>query len=492
MRLFDTLSKSKVELQPRTPGQLGIYVCGPTVYDLSHIGHARCYVAFDIIVRHLRQSGLQVTFVRNLTDIDDKIIKRAAERSEDPRALSARMSDEFHADMATLGNLPPDVEPRVTEHIPEIIALVQLLLDKGLAYQAAGDVYFEVEKFYDYGRLSGQPLDELKAGARVEVDDRKRSPLDFALWKAAKPGELFWDSPFGPGRPGWHIECSAMSEKYLGVSFDIHGGGKDLVFPHHENEIAQSQGAHGFGTFARCWLHNGFVNFNQEKMSKSLGNFFTIRQVLEHVDPEALRLFLLSVHYRSPVNFEVTEKDGAVRFPGLEEAWARLDYLYRTVARLGDALQAGKPAGDGPVTPPADTWYADFTAALDDDFNTAAALAALQSACTLANKLLDDPKAAAKDVRRRSLERIQRDLATAGRTLGLLQQPPQAFMERRRAMLCQKRGIDGAEVEQQLVVRSEARAAKDFARADEIRAGLLERGIEIMDTPRGTTWRITE
>jgi cysteinyl-tRNA synthetase len=492
MRLFDTMSKTKVELQPRTPGQLGIYVCGPTVYDLSHVGHARCYVAFDVIVRHLRASGLQVTFVRNLTDIDDKIIKRAAERGEEPRALSERMSAEFHVDMASLGNLPPDVEPRVTEHVPEIIALVQLLLERGKAYQATGDVYFEVETFYDYGRLSGQPLDALKAGARVEVDDRKRSPLDFALWKAAKPGEPSWDSPFGPGRPGWHIECSAMSQKYLGTSFDIHGGGKDLVFPHHENEIAQSQGAHGFGTFARFWLHNGFVNFNQEKMSKSLGNFFTIRQVLEHVDPEALRLFLLSVHYRSPVNFEVAEKDGQVRFPGLEEAWARLDYLYRTLARLGDALQVGKPAGDGPVVSPADTWLAEFTAAMDDDFNTAAALAALQSACTLANKLLDDPKAAAKDVRRRSLERLQRELGTAGQTLGLLQQPPPAFMERRRAMLCRLRGIDAVQVEQQLVARAAARAAKEFARADEIRAGLLARGIEIMDTPGGTTWRIAE
>ena len=324
------------------------------------------------------------------------------------------------------------------------------------------------------------------------MDDRKRSPLDFALWKAAKPGEPSWDSPFGKGRPGWHIECSAMSEKYLGVAFDIHGGGKDLVFPHHENEIAQSQGAHGLGTFARYWIHNGFVNFNQEKMSKSLGNFFTIRQVLEHVDPEAVRLFLLSVHYRSPVNFEVTEQDGTVRFPGLEEAWARLDYFYVTVARLADALQGGKPAGDGAVAAPADTWLAEFTAALDDDFNTAAALAALQAAFTLANKLLDDPKAVAKDVRRRSLERLQRDLATAAQTLGLLQQPPAAFLERRRAMLCKKRGIDGAEVEQQLAARSTARAAKDFARADEIRAGLLARSIEIMDTPRGTTWRIRE
>jgi cysteinyl-tRNA synthetase len=492
MRLFDTLSKSKVELQPRTPGQLGIYVCGPTVYDLSHVGHARCYVAFDVIVRHLRQSGLQVTFVRNLTDIDDKIIKRAAERGEDPRALSERMSAEFHADMARLGNLPPDVEPRVTEHVPEIVALVQELINRGMAYQAAGDVYFEVEKFNDYGRLSGQPLDDLKAGARVEVDDRKRSPLDFALWKAAKPGEPAWDSPFGPGRPGWHIECSAMSQKYLGDSFDVHGGGKDLVFPHHENEIAQSQGAHGLGTFARYWIHNGFVNFNQEKMSKSLGNFFTIRQVLEYVDPEAMRLFLLSVHYRSPVNFEVAEQDGVVRFPGLEEAWARLDYFYVTAARLADALQVGKPAGDGPVVAPADTWLAEFTAAMDDDFNTAAALAALQSACTLANKLLDDPKAAAKDVRRRSLERLQRELAAASNTLGLLQQPPQEFLDRRRSMLCRKRGVDGAEVEQQLAGRTAARAAKDFARADEIRAGLLARGIEIMDTPRGTTWRIHE
>jgi cysteinyl-tRNA synthetase len=492
MRIFDTLSRGKVELVPRTPGELGIYVCGPTVYDLSHIGHARCYVAFDVIVRHLRARGFKVTFVRNLTDVDDKIIRRAAERGEDPFELSARFAAEFHRDMEVLGNAPPDVEPKVTEHIPEIIALIQRLIERGMAYRADGDVYYDTEKFAEYGRLSGQPLDELKAGARVEVDERKHSPLDFALWKAAKPGEPTWDSPFGPGRPGWHIECSAMSARYLGESFDLHGGGKDLVFPHHQNEIAQSQGAFGPGTFAKYWLHNGFVNFNAEKMSKSLGNFFTIRQVLEHVEAEALRLFLLTVHYRSPINFEVTERDGQPRFPGLEEAWGQLDYLYRTLERLADALAVGKPAGEGAVVETADTWYGEFVAALDDDFNTAAALAQLYAAATLANKLLDDPKSAAKDVRRRSLERLRRDLAAAAATFGILQQPPREFLERRRSRLCELRGIDAAEVERALADRTAARGAKDFAQADEIRAGLTARGIEIMDTPRGTVWRITD
>ncbi|HEY3357980.1 MAG TPA: cysteine--tRNA ligase [Polyangia bacterium] len=492
MRIFDTLSRGKVELVPRTPGRLGIYVCGPTVYDLSHIGHARCYVAFDVIVRHLRARGFAVTFVRNLTDVDDKIIRRANERGEDPRVLSERFSAEFHRDMATLGNAAPDVEPKVTEHMPEIIAFIARLVQQGAAYPAEGDVYYDVEKFVEYGRLSGQPLDELLSGARVEVDERKRSPLDFALWKAAKPGEPSWESPFGPGRPGWHIECSAMSLRYLGESFDLHGGGKDLVFPHHQNEIAQSQGAFGLGTFAKYWLHNGFVNFNQEKMSKSLGNFFTIRQVLEHVEAEALRLFLLTVHYRSPINFEVTERDGKPRFPGVEEAWGRLDYLYRTIERLADALAVGKPGGEGAVVPEAGTWYAELLAALDDDFNTALALASLYAAATLANKLLDDPKSAAKDVRRRSLERLQQELAAAAGTLGILQQPPRAFLERRRSRLCELRGIDGAEVERQLQERTGARAAKDFARADEIRAGLTARGIEIMDTPRGTAWRIAD
>jgi cysteinyl-tRNA synthetase len=492
MRIYDTLSRSKVELVPRVAGQLGMYVCGPTVYDLSHVGHARVYVAFDVIVRHLRTRGYQVTYVRNLTDVDDKIIRRAAERGEEPRALAARYIAEYQQDMTALGCQPPDVEPKVTEHLPEIIALIETLIARGMAYQADGDVYYDTEKFADYGRLSGQPLAELQAGARVDVDERKRSPLDFALWKAAKPGEPAWDSPFGPGRPGWHIECSAMSLRYLGESFDLHGGGKDLVFPHHENEIAQSQGANGPGTFARHWLHNGFVNFNQEKMSKSLGNFFTIRQVLEHVDPEALRLFLLSVHYRSPINFEVTEKDGRPRFPGLEEAWAKLDYFYRTLERLGDALAQGKPAGAGAVVAPADTWLAAFQAALDDDFNTAVALAELQAAFALANKLLDDPKSAPKDVRRRTLERLHEDLAAAARTLGLLAQPPAAFLARRRARLCELRGVDATAVEEQLTARTAARQAKDFARADEIRTGLLARGIEIMDTPRGTTWRITD
>jgi cysteinyl-tRNA synthetase len=492
MRIFDTLSRGKVELVPRTPGALGIYVCGPTVYDLSHIGHARCYVGFDVIVRHLRARGFAVTFVRNLTDVDDKIIKRANERGEEPRALSERMTAEFHRDMDALGCARPDVEPKVTEHIPDIIALIARLLDGGMAYQAAGDVYYDTERFVEYGRLSGQPLDELLAGARVEVDARKRSPLDFALWKAAKPGEPRWDSPFGPGRPGWHIECSAMSARYLGESFDLHGGGKDLVFPHHQNEIAQSQGAFGLGTFAKYWLHNGFVNFNQEKMSKSLGNFFTIRQVLEHVDPEALRLFLLTVHYRSPINFEVTERDGKPRFPGLEEAWGRLDYLYRTVERLGDTLAVGKPADAGAVAPGVDTWYGEFLAALDDDFNTALGLAHLYGAATLANKLLDDPKSAAKDVRRRSLERLQEELRVAVGTLGILQRPPAEFLARRRQQLCALRGIDADDVERQLAARAAARAAKEFARADEIRTALAARGVDLMDTPRGTTWRVAD
>jgi cysteinyl-tRNA synthetase len=344
IRLYDTARREKVPLRPLEEGRLGVYVCGPTVYDMCHVGHARCYVAFDVVVRHLRESGYQVRYVRNITDVDDKIIRRAAELGEDPLALSARMADEFHRDMQALGNLVPDVEPRVSGHISDIVAMTERLVASGHAYEVDGDVYFEVARFEAYGALSKRNLEELRAGARVEVDERKRSPLDFALWKAAKPGEPSWQSPWGRGRPGWHIECSAMSSRYLGDSFDIHGGGMDLIFPHHENEIAQSRALAGPESFARAWLHNGFITVRtadnlEEKMSKSLGNFFTIRQVCERYEPESLRLFLLGTHYRSPIAFEVDATgSGQPRFVSLEEAERRLAYSYGTLARLEAAL----------------------------------------------------------------------------------------------------------------------------------------------------------
>ena len=305
IRIYNTLNRKKEPLQPLEAGHVKLYVCGITSYDYCHIGHARSVLVFDMVVRYLRYRGYKVTFIRNFTDIDDKIIHRAAERGIDPASLALRFIDEFYTDMDALGALRPDLEPKATEHVAEMIELIQALIDKGMAYAADGDVYFRVQRYDGYGRLSGRSLDDMQAGARVEVNDRKEHPMDFVLWKGAKPGEPTWDSPWGPGRPGWHIECSAMSRKYLGETFDIHGGGKDLVFPHHENEIAQSCGASG-KEFARLWMHHGFVTIKDEKMSKSLGNFLTIRDVLKQYDPEVMRLFIFSTQYRNPLDFNET------------------------------------------------------------------------------------------------------------------------------------------------------------------------------------------
>ena len=335
LRIFNTLTGEKETFVPLAPPKVGLYVCGPTVYDLSHVGHARVYVAFDVVVRVLRRRGYEVTHVRNFTDVDDKIIRRANELGEPPFHLSERFAKAFEEDMAALSVQPPTVAPKVTTHIPEIIALIEKLVARGIAYASEGDVYFSVRGYPGYGKLSKRKLDDLKSGARVEPGEQKRDPLDFALWKAAKPGEPFWESPWGNGRPGWHIECSAMSEKYLGETFDLHAGGKDLVFPHHENELAQSEGASG-KPFARVWMHNGFVTLDSEKMSKSLGNFFTIRDVLKKFEPEALRFFLLGTHYRSPINFSDV---------GLAEAERRLDYFYETLQKADEAANGATALG---------------------------------------------------------------------------------------------------------------------------------------------------
>jgi cysteinyl-tRNA synthetase len=498
MRLYDTARREKTAFEPRDQEGVGIYVCGPTVYDACHVGHARCYVAFDTVVRHLRNRGHRVTYVRNLTDVDDKIIARAAELGEDPLALSARYSAAFHADMAALGNLPPDVEPKVSEHIAEIVRLIERILEAGAAYQVEGDIYFEVARFPAYGSLSRRNLEDLRAGARVEVDTRKRSPLDFALWKTAKPGEPSWPSPWGEGRPGWHIECSAMSSRYLGPAFDIHGGGMDLIFPHHENEIAQSRSVDGPESFAHFWMHNGFINVRtaegaEEKMSKSLGNFFTIQQVCAQHEPEALRLFLLGTHYRKPITFEVDARpDSTPRYVSLEDAESRLAYTYGTLARLHEALAVGKPAGPGQVLPAADGFVERFDEALDDDFNTAAALGLTSELLSLANKLLDQPKAAPKDVRRRTLEAVRDAMDHVSQAMGVFGQDPDAFLLRRRDKLCAARGIDAEQVERRLADRTAARKAKDFAEADRIRQELAAQGVEVMDSAAGTTWRVSE
>jgi cysteinyl-tRNA synthetase len=477
VRIFDTLKRGKVELEPRQAPHIGLYVCGVTVYDLCHLGHARCYTVWDTLVRHLRARGYEVKFVRNITDVDDRIIKRAAEEKTDTNTVVKKNIAEMYRDFDSLGLLRPDLEPRATEHVAEMIAHIQKLVDRGAAYPSGGDVYFSVDKFADYGQLSGQPLDDLMAGARVEPGEKKKNPLDFVLWKGAKPGEPEWPSPWGPGRPGWHIECSAMSEKYLGTSFDVHTGGKDLVFPHHQNEIAQSQGLTGPGTFAKYWMHNGFVNLNAEKMSKSTGNFFTIRAATDVHDPEALRLFLLSVHYRSPINIEVEQKDGRAYFPGVAESERRLEYFYGAMQRLDDF--AGEETA--PVPELAKLSQA-FAGALDDDLNTAVALATFGELAALANKLGDRKKLAA-------IRPVFR--AMAGE-LGLLQQAPEAWLLARRARLAKARNVDEAEVDQKIGERNAARATKDFKRADELRAELAARGIELMDTPSGTRWRFKE
>ena len=483
-RVYNTLGGEKQDLVPLEPGKLRVYVCGPTVYDHAHLGHARCYVAHDMILRHLRRS-FEVTHVRNYTDVDDKIIARSAELGEEPLALAKRFTDSFLQDMDRLGVERPDVEPTVSGHIEEICALIQRLIDGDHAYAVDGDVYYAVQTFGDYGKLSGRTLDKMRAGARIEVDPRKRDPHDFALWKAAKPGEIAWDSPWGPGRPGWHIECSAMSAKHLGESFDVHCGGKDLIFPHHENEIAQSEAASGH-PYARYWLHNGFVTVGAEKMGKSLGNFRTIKDLFEHYDPQTLRSLLLSVHYRSPIDFSEQ---------ALNEAEARTKYVYETLGRLGEALDH---AGEGPATGPhrgpnGPLWVEElvprYEAAMADDFNTARALADVGEAFKLVNEILDKPGDADEDAR--TLRAIRAALDDVGGSLGLFREEPATVLARMEARRRASSGIDAERVEALIAERRDARTNKDWGRADEIRDELDALGVTIKDGPEGTTWEAT-
>jgi cysteinyl-tRNA synthetase len=469
IRLYDTVTRAKVDLVSREPGRIGIYVCGPTVYDLIHIGNARTFTAFDAVVRHLRARGLDVRYVRNVTDVDDRIIRRAAELGKDARQFADRYTEEFRRDVDALGLLRPDVEPRVTDHMTDIVEMIERLVERGLAYPLEGDVYYATRSFASYGRLSGRNLDELMAGARVDVDDRKRDPLDFALWKGARPGEPEWPSPFGPGRPGWHIECSAMSARHLGERFDIHGGGMDLVFPHHENEIAQSQGALGDGTFARYWMHSGFLNLNEEKMSKSLGNIFSLREVLGRHEAEAVRLFLLTSQYRNPLNFDVAEDDGEPVFVNLDDAEERLDRYYDALARAGD-LDDVSPDGR-------------MLDAMDDDFNTPAALAVLEEGIGRANREIDG--------RRLDRAALAALVSGARRLLGILGRDPRERADEVRDRLALKRRIDRAAVEARVAERAGARARKDFARSDAIRDELKAIGVEVRDGTGTTTWSVS-
>ncbi|HEX6838679.1 MAG TPA: cysteine--tRNA ligase [Polyangia bacterium] len=503
IRIHDTLSRKKIDFTPLVPGKVSLYVCGPTVYDFIHVGNGRTFITFDLVARHLRARGFQLDYVRNITDVDDKIINRARELGEDPAALAERFTREFDADMAAVGNIAPTHQPRVTDNIDRIIAICETLIKKGVAYASHGDVYFSVPDFPPYGQLSQQPLDQLEAGARVEVDaEKKRGPLDFALWKAAKPGEPSWPSPWGPGRPGWHIECSVMAERELGVTFDLHGGGVDLIFPHHENERAQSLGAHGEGTFARIWMHGGFLNFGGGKISKSdtsmkilFKRAFKLRTVLERHGGEALRYFCATSHYRSPLAYDVIV-DGddpataPLRLPGIEEAERRCEYAYTALERLREQLAVGKPAGDGKIAPEAETWLAELQASLDDDFNTAPALAAWNEALALANRILDGKLDAPKDVKRRTLERLAKDFAVASAELGLGEAEPRVWLDALRARRCALLAIDVAQVESLIEKRNQARKQKSFAEADAIRADLAKLNVEIMDTPAGTRWRV--
>ena len=482
LRIHNSLTGRKEEFVPRVPGRVGMYVCGITVYDYCHVGHARFLVVFDVVRRYLRARGFQVTYVRNITDIDDKIIRRAAENGEPIGALTGRFVQAMREDCAALDVEAPDFEPRATEHVAGMIELIGKLVDRGLAYVASdGDVLYSVAKFPDYGRLSGKKLQDLRAGARVAVDEAKRDPLDFVLWKRARSGEPSWPTPWGEGRPGWHIECSAMSRALLGDHFDIHGGGMDLKFPHHENEIAQSCGAGA--RFVNVWMHNGFVNVDDEKMSKSLGNFFTLREVLPTLrHPEVMRAFLLASHYRAPVNYAAAQLEQA------EAALARLYTALRGVA--GDAPPArgtsppGRRSAAGGESAAVANARAQFTAAMDDDFNTPEALAVLQGLARELNSARD-----AGDLEgARQLAAALRGLAGI---LGLLQRPAEDwFLNVRGAAGGAAGGMHGADIESRIAQRLAARKARDYASADRIRQELAAAGVLLEDRPDGTTiWR---
>jgi len=453
LKIYNTLAREKQDFAPIEPGRVRMYVCGMTVYDYCHLGHARVMVVFDVVRRWLRASGYRVTYVRNITDIDDKIIRRANENGESIASLTGRFIAAMDEDAAALGVEKPDVEPRATEHVPGMLSIIEQLRERGYAYQAAdGDVNYSVRKFAGYGKLSGKSLEDLRAGERVEVDAAKHDPLDFVLWKHAKEGEPYWESPWGRGRPGWHIECSAMSSELLGNHFDIHGGGQDLQFPHHENEIAQSEGAHG-GTFVNYWMHNGFVRVDNEKMSKSLGNFFTVREILERYDAEVVRFFIVRAHYRSPLNYSDQH---------LDDARQGLTRLYTALKGV-----AASPA----VIDWTATHAARFRAAMDDDFNTPEAVAVLFD---LANEVNRSPSAAGAGL-----------LRALGGILGLLQRDPNAFLQ----SLPGVSTLDAAEIEAQIAARAAARKARNFAEADRIRKALLDSGIVLEDTAQGTLWR---
>ncbi|MCK5355846.1 MAG: cysteine--tRNA ligase [Methyloprofundus sp.] len=459
LKIYNTLTRSKEVFTPRVVGKVGMYVCGMTVYDYCHIGHARVMVVFDITARYLRYSGYELTYVRNVTDIDDKIIKRANENKEEIGVLTERFIEAMHEDERALAVLPPDMEPRATKSMDDIILMITALFEKGLAYTGSnGDVFYAVNKFANYGALSGKKLDELQAGERVEVDQAKKDPFDFVLWKKAKADEPYWNSPWGRGRPGWHIECSAMATRCLGHHFDIHGGGMDLEFPHHENEIAQSEGATG-EKFVNTWMHNGFVRINEEKMSKSLGNFFTVREVLKQYRPEVVRYFVLSSHYRSPLNYSDEQ---------LDDAAAALTRLYTALRDVDIVAESSKTA------------YSErFKQAMDDDFNTPIAVAVLFDMARELNKEKKNDSELAGQ--------LAGELKELSNVLGILQDDPESFLQEGDPV--QQGGLTEQDIEQLIAERSQAKQDKDWALADKIRDDLKQQGIVLEDITSGTSWR---
>ena len=488
LRIFNTMTGKKEDFHPLQEKKVGMYACGVTVYDLCHVGHARSAIVFDMINRYFQYKGYEVTFVRNFTDIDDKIIKRANEEKVDWKIIAEKYIGEFNIDMGGLGLGKPSFEPRATEHIPGMIQLISILMDKGYAYQRDGNIFFSIEKFKDYGKLSRRNLEELQAGARVEVDEKKDNPLDFALWKASKPGEPFWNSPWGNGRPGWHIECSVMSQKYLGETFDIHGGGKDLTFPHHENEIAQSEAATG-KTFARHWIHNGFVNINKEKMSKSLGNFLTIKEILKDRHPEVLRLFFLSHHYRSPVDYSEDS---------LEDAKTGLDRFYVTLHAIQEELKKPlvpqKKKIDMAVVEnchqTVKTFQSHFEEAMDDDFNTAHALGYFYDLQTDLNSLLTLSKGQPDEKIVLILKEGLEHFTARGWVFGLFTEDPGTYISRQKKEGLIKLNLSEEDIIKRIEERNTARKEKDWKKADEIRQDLLSKGIVLEDTPTGTKWKL--
>ena len=477
LRLYNSLTRKKEDFVPLRENRVGMYVCGVTVYDYCHVGHARAGAVFDTIFRYLKHLGYEVNYARNFTDIDDKIINRANEQGIPWQELTKKYIQAFYEDMGKLNIELPTLEPKATDHIPEMIAMIASLIEQGKAYDKDGDVFYSVLSFADYGQLSGKNTDDLLTGARVDINEDKRNPLDFALWKKSKAGEPAWDSPWGPGRPGWHIECSAMGKKYLGETFDIHGGGKDLIFPHHENEIAQSCGASGKPP-VKYWIHNGFVNIDKEKMSKSLGNFFTIREIYKRHHPEVLRLFLISSHYRNPIDF--SEKN-------IEDVAKVLTRFYEGISAAQEILQDKEtPSLDGAVR--SCTFMQKFEEAMNDDFNTAVALALLNEEVRKMNTLTQEQKSGPDDGEDLAISLAA--LKQAGNVLGLFYRTPKQFQSEMFQLKNRELHLDTQKIETLIAERNAARKDKDWGKADQCRDDLTAMGVVLEDTPQGTEWKI--